>query len=846
MKLRAAQGWDAVLRHLRGAPVSVALAVVVLGVALATAWTAGPVRPLVLEDLPGAWPHLLTSPVSTPDLLRALAAALGVLVLGGAAERRLGPARFLGSFVGGQMVALLLTWALARAVTLVDPVWGTHLLTAPVGSPWPGVWAAAVAASVPMHSLWRRRVWSAAFPLLLVAAAFAGEPQDVAVLLAAGLGVLLGAWFFPGQIRRARVVGSRHEIRVLTATSVAAVAVGILLSLGSPHLVGPLSATRFLFAGAAYTPGEVLALCADRARENECDRAVYVLRETGVGTTLLSVLPLLLQLVLAEGLRRGRRAALVGTLVLQGLLAVLAAAHLFIGVRYDGSLPGNHLAVAPGSMLPGARLIVPVLVPLLLAGAVLANRRSFRVRAQEGTYRRFWVGVLVVTAAVAATIVVGGLAVREQFVPDATLRGLLSDVGVALLPSTALTVLTPLSLPDGTLAKVLVQWLPILPWAVSCVLLARSFRPVEEGTADQDAYRRTVREVAPVTSTLSWLGTWAGNQTWTSADRRAAVAYRTSGGVALTVGDPVCAPEDLEAVVREFAEHCASRALVPALYSVHPGTEAVTARLGWTSVQVAQEALLALGEVGFRGKAFQDVRTALNRAGRDGVVARWTTWQDASEGRREQLREISRAWLADKALPEMGFTLGGLAEMDDPQVRLLLAEDGEGRVHGVTSWLPVHDGGEVVGLTLDVMRRREDGFRSVMEFLIARAALDAQEEGMRLLSLSGAPLAHAGRPDGEAATTAEDGSGDGSGGRDQALLTDVLDWLGRVLEPAYGFRSLHAFKAKFGVSEEPLYLCLPDPGDLPLVGRAVAHAYLPHLRVVDGVRLGRTLTRADR
>ncbi|RIK15618.1 MAG: hypothetical protein DCC50_07570 [Acidobacteria bacterium] len=838
MELRAARWRGAVLRHLRGAPVALASAVVVLGAALVTTVIDRDVPPLVLEELPGAWVHLLTSPVSTRDLPRALAAALGLLVIGGAAERRLGGVRFLGCFLAGQLGAVLLTWATARAVVLVDPVWGYHLLTEPLGSPWPGIWAAALAASVPMHPQWRRRVWSAAFPLVLVTAGFAGAPQDVAALLAACLGVLLGACFYPDRIRRERVVGSRHEIRALTATSVAAVAVGVLLALGSPHLVGPLSATRFLFAGPTYSPVDALALCADPARENECDRAVYVLRETGLGATLLSVSPLLLQVLLAEGLRRGRRAALVGTVLLQGIVAVLAAAHLFIGIRYDGSLPGYHLGVAPGSALPGARLVVPVLVPLLLAGAVLADRRAFQVRAAQGTYRRFWVGVLLTVTAVVVVVVVGGLAVPEQFVPDATPGRLLSDVGVALLPSTALTVLTPLSLPDGTLAKVLLQWLPILPWGVACVLLVRSFRPVEDGGADQEAYRRTVREVAPSTSTLSWLGTWAGNRTWVSSGRCAAVAYRMSGGVALTVADPVCAPDDLEPVVREFAEHCASRALVPALYSVHRPTQQVAARLGWTSVQVAEEALLPLGAVAFHGKAFQDVRTALNRAGRDGVVARWTTWQDASEETREQLREISRGWLADKALPEMGFTLGGLAEMDDPLVRLLLAEDGQGRVHGVTSWLPVHGGGEVVGLTLDVMRRREDGFRSVMEFLIARAALDAQEEGMALLSLSGAPLAHADRPDG--------GGEAAGGGGDQALLTEVLDVLGRLLEPVYGFRSLHAFKAKFGVTDEPLYLCLPDPGDLPLVGRAVAHAYLPHLRVVDGVRLGRTLTRAER
>ncbi len=74
-------------------------------------------------------------------------------------------------------------------------------------------------------------------------------------------------------------------------------------------------------------------------------------------------------------------------------------------------------------------------------------------------------------------------------------------------------------------------------------------------------------------------------------------------------------------------------------------------------------------------------------------------------------------------MPEMGFTLGGLQEMDDPEVRCLIAVDEQRTVHGVTSWLPVYRDGRVVGWTLDFMRRRgtPEAFRPAMEFLIASA-----------------------------------------------------------------------------------------------------------------------------
>ncbi|NEA10700.1 DUF2156 domain-containing protein, partial [Streptomyces sp. SID10692] len=66
----------------------------------------------------------------------------------------------------------------------------------------------------------------------------------------------------------------------------------------------------------------------------------------------------------------------------------------------------------------------------------------------------------------------------------------------------------------------------------------------------------------------------------------------------------------------------------------------------------------------------------------------------------------------------------------------------------------------------------------LMEFLIAQTILRAREDGVRFVSLSGAPLAVAG-----------DGTGEPASG--------ILPFLSRTLEPVYGFRSLLRFKMKF-------------------------------------------------
>lgn len=75
------------------------------------------------------------------------------------------------------------------------------------------------------------------------------------------------------------------------------------------------------------------------------------------------------------------------------------------------------------------------------------------------------------------------------------------------------------------------------------------------------------------------------------------------------------------------------------------------------------------------------------------------------------------------------------------------------------------------------------------------------------MSLSGAPLARSGA------------------GRVRPVQR-ILDVLGAVMEPCYGFRSLHAYKSKFQPRREPLHLLYRRGADLPRIGFALLRAYL--------------------
>ena len=252
---------------------------------------------------------------------------------------------------------------------------------------------------------------------------------------------------------------------------------------------------------------------------------------------------------------------------------------------------------------------------------------------------------------------------------------------------------------------------------------------------------------------------------------------------------------------------------------------------GFRRVAVAQETRLAVRSLEFKGKEWQNVRTALNRAEKTGVRAVWGRYADFSPALRAQLSEVSEEWAAQKSVPEMGFTLGGIDELVDPEVLCCVAVDAEGQVQGVTSWLPVYTDGRLVSWTLDFMRRRGDAFPGVMEFLIASAVQELRSS-VEVISLSGSPLAK------DMAQVADVAGGEASGG-----LAGILDVVGKALEPVYGFRSLATFKSRFKPDYRTLYLYYQDPLQLPAMGRALSRAYLPGLSVRQSARLLRTLVR---
>lgn len=342
------------------------------------------------------------------------------------------------------------------------------------------------------------------------------------------------------------------------------------------------------------------------------------------------------------------------------------------------------------------------------------------------------------------------------------------------------------------------------------VPLRRRRRALTAHGIDRDEALARLRQLGG--GTISWMTGWAPNR-YLPVDE-GYVGFQTHAGVAIGLGDPVTPHGDEAEALEAFARTAERAGLIPCVFSTGPAATAARPD-GWRAVVIAEDTIVDLEDFSLTGKRWQPVRTSVNRAEREGISFRMCVLADEPWGVLAQVRAISEQWAGDKGLPEMRFTLGTVDEALDRETRVGIAVDAQGNLHGITSWLPVYGpGGTVRGWTLDLMRRRDGGFGPVMEFLIASSALHFADEGYAFLSLSGAPLVRPAELEAGAVDT-------------------VLDRLGEMIEPLYGFKSLHRFKQKFNPRAEPMSLLYRDEGDLPRIAMALTRAYLPDATLRD-------------
>lgn len=305
-----------------------------------------------------------------------------------------------------------------------------------------------------------------------------------------------------------------------------------------------------------------------------------------------------------------------------------------------------------------------------------------------------------------------------------------------------------------------------------------------------------------------------------------AVAYVVVGRRAVALGDPLGDPARAAEAIAAFVAHCRARDWAPAFYQTTARHRCAYRQTGGLRLlRIGEDALLDLPGFSLSGKRFQDLRTTQNKMKRLGISC--AEWEPGDAEMLTQMASIFDNWLRGRHGEEKTFALGGFDPAGDlfrdsrvfvaAPVPTAQASDAPGsRAFAFVTFVPIHEpGGAIYGWGLDLMRRADGAPSGVMEFLIASAAQQFQQEGARVMSLGLAPLA---------AQTPASGDEDAA---ESATLAHARRLLFERAGRFYAFRGLHAFKEKFGPRWESRYLAYPSAAELIPTILAVLRAHSP-------------------
>ncbi|MDD7384127.1 MAG: DUF2156 domain-containing protein [Actinomycetaceae bacterium] len=785
--------------------------------------------------------RLFTSGLTSASLAGVLSSTLGVIIFSFAAERRLGSARFAVVGIASQFVFVPLgLWLAPMPLTgssFLHPHFGADIYLSPVA--W--MYGTIACATAWMSTLWKRRIRLVIFTVCVTQVLFIASVTNV-VGLTAAVGSMIASTIVKGEKVFHRPVASVRERRVLVAFLIAAVAIAPLLGGLHPHSLGVFTRTSAMIWQPFTDPSLSQTSCA-AYQTIQCQALTSLRHMRGLGFFLQNLMLILVQLVLAYGLVRAKRAAWIGSVAAQIVIIVSVLGQL----AYQRAVFSSGLSF----VMIATVMLIPWIVSIVL---LLRTRALFTSRVSSQDVRTF---VRRLAGGLAASIVVWGVGmviVLDQLRPRPTVEAMIAEFPARLLPPITAASLPTHFVPTSRAGWTVFAWTGIVFWAVCALALFAliGFARTPHSAVDQRRARQILEHGSG--DHLSFMTLWHGNSYFFHS--LGYVAYRVHGGVAVTLGEPVLladhdsadsrgshdlsdgnsdgvshdahdhdaqlassgelqeAPQEvsdserLDELAAAFEHFASAHGWIVAWYSVRESF----VRPGFHSLHVAEESMLDTS-VKFTGKKFQNVRTARNNAKKEGIEAVWTQWSDLSVEMREKVVTLSEEWVAQKALPEMGFTLGTVDELSVEGTKLLLAVGPDERLHAVTSWLPVYQEGSLVGYTLDVMRRDSRGFRSSIEFLLGEIVPVAVQMGIEWVSLSGAPLAPS-HDEQESQTN---------------VVQQALQKTGTMMEPLYGFRALAASKEKFCPTHGGWYLKYRDELSLGSIGLAVVACYLPRI-----------------
>lgn len=221
--------------------------------------------------------------------------------------------------------------------------------------------------------------------------------------------------------------------------------------------------------------------------------------------------------------------------------------------------------------------------------------------------------------------------------------------------------------------------------------------------------------------------------------RDALIAYGSIRNRLVALGDPAGAPAALEGAVLAFRQFADRYGCVPVFYEVSEANLHLYHDHGFGLFKLGEQALVPVGDFSLRGKKRDDLRSAINRATREGLEFAVLD-HPLSEAIWAELRAVSDEWLGTKTA-EKGFSLGRFDRHYLSQAPIAVVRRG-GTIVAFASLMP--DYRQNRELSIDLMRHGAAAPHGCMDFLFVRLLEYARDAGHAWFNLGMAPLAGVG------------------------------------------------------------------------------------------------------
>lgn len=289
----------------------------------------------------------------------------------------------------------------------------------------------------------------------------------------------------------------------------------------------------------------------------------------------------------------------------------------------------------------------------------------------------------------------------------------------------------------------------------------------------------------------AWLAMLGDKALLFSPSGRSFLAYRVRGRRWIAMGEPAGQKSERRDLLWAFAEMADSYGGAAVFYSVGEGLLADLATMGLAVRKVGETAVIRVADFSLEGKAKQNLRTAVNRAEREGATFEVLPPGSAAP-LADELKAVSDAWLAIHDGAEKAFSLGRF-DVGYLNLTPLAVVRAEGQVVAFANLLTAPDEAAV-----DLMRHRPDAPPGVMDYLFIRCAQWARDQGIASFDLGMAPLA----------------------GLEDRRIAPVFARVGALVfdegGALYGFQGLRSYKAKFAPDWRPRFIAAPASTPLPL------------------------------